>query len=114
MARPSRSPARRRSLRLRPHRLHVWPWTRRLGGRLLPNWLAISIGRHVIAWRRLDDRELAHELEHVRQWHEHGWTFPLAYVVASLRALRAGRHWYHGNRFELAARAAAQRSRRLA
>lgn len=90
------------------HRLHVWPWTRALGRRLLlPNWLAISIGRHVIAWRQLDQVELAHELEHVRQWRRHGWLFPIAYFAASLRARRSGRHWYRDNPYEVAARRAA-------
>lgn len=91
------------------HRLHVWPWTRLLGSRLLPDWLAISLGRHVITWRALNEAELAHEVEHVRQWQEHGWTYPLAYLAASLRARRARKHWYHDNRFEVAAREAAKR-----
>jgi hypothetical protein len=92
------------------YRLHVWPWTRHLGGRLLRNWLAIALGRHVIAWRRLNDRELAHELAHVRQWHEHGWSFPLVYVREAWRAWRAGTQWYRDNRFEIEARVAAQRA----
>lgn len=92
------------------HRLHVWPWTRHLGGRLVPNWLAIALGRHVIAWRSLDDRELAHELEHVRQWQRHGWLFPLVYLAGSLGAWRAGGHPYRDNPFEAAAREAARRS----
>lgn len=91
------------------HRLHVWPWMRPLGRRVLPNWLAIALGTHVIAWRRLDAAELAHELEHVQQWREHGWTFPLRYAAASMRARRAGRSWYHDNPFEAAAREAARR-----
>lgn len=90
------------------HRVHVWPWTRRLGARFLPSWLAISLGRHVIAWRQLDKTELAHELEHVRQWQEHGWSFPLTYFAASLQARRAGKHWYRDNRFETAARRSAR------
>jgi hypothetical protein len=93
-----------------PHRIHVWPWTRRVGRHLLPNWLAISLGRHVIAWRALDARELAHELEHVRQWRAHGWTFPLRYLAAAMRARRRGRHWYRDNLFEVAAREAAERA----
>jgi hypothetical protein len=93
------------------HRLHVWPWTRTLGRRILPNWLAIALGRHVITWRRLDAAELAHELEHVRQWERHGWTFPLHYLAASARARSAGKHWYRDNRFEAAAREAAARPR---
>jgi len=90
------------------HRLHVWPWTRSLGRRVLPSWLAIALGRHVIAWRDLDARELAHELAHVRQWRDHGWTFPIRYLAASVAAWRAGQHWYRDNRFEVAAREAAE------
>lgn len=93
------------------HRIHVWPWTRRLGRRVLPSWLAISLGHHVVAWRDLDDGELAHELEHVRQWRRHGWAFPIAYLAASLRARRARKHWYRDNPFEVAAREAARRDR---
>lgn len=88
------------------HRLHVWPWTRALGGRLLPDWLAISLGRHVIAWRDLSEAELAHELEHVRQWRQHGFLYPIVYALASLQARRSGGHWYRDNRFEIAARRA--------
>ena len=91
------------------HRLHVWPWTRKLGRHVLPNWLAISLGHHVIAWRALDEPELAHELEHVRQWKRHGWLFPVTYLAASVQAKRAGKHWYRDNPFEVAAREAARR-----
>jgi hypothetical protein len=93
------------------HRVHVWPWTRSLATRFLPDWLAISLGRHVIAWRDLDATELAHELEHVRQWQAHGWTFPIAYLLASLRTRRAGGHWYTDNPYEVAAREASARRR---
>jgi hypothetical protein len=93
------------------HRLHIWPWTRGIGHRVVPNWLAIALGRHVIAWRQLDEVELGHELEHVRQWQHYGWTFPLSYLAASLQARRAGKHWYGDNRFEIAAREAARRVR---
>jgi hypothetical protein len=89
----------------------VWPWTRAVGRRVLPSWLAIALGRHVIAWRDLDAVELAHELEHVRQWREHGWTLPIRYLAASMVAWRAGRSWYRDNRFEVAAREAAEAAR---
>lgn len=91
--------------------MHVWPWTQPLAGRILPSWLAISLGRHVIAWRDLDEAELAHELEHVRQWQAHGLAFPIAYLMASLRARDGGRHWYTDNPYEVAAREAAARRR---
>ena len=92
-----------------PHRLHVWPWLRLVGRLALPNWLAITIGRHVFAWRAMTDDELAHELEHVRQWQRHGWRFPVAYLAASLGARRSGKKWYRDNRFEIEARNAAKR-----
>ena len=92
------------------HRLHVWPFLRLPGSLVLRDWLAITLGHHVLAWRRLTDRELEHELEHVRQWARHGVAFPIAYALASLQARRAGRRWYLDNRFEVEARAAADRA----
>jgi hypothetical protein len=92
-----------------PHRLHVVPWLRRLGGLVLPDWLAITVGRRIFAWRALDGAELEHELAHVRQWQRHGPLFPLAYLAASVSARRAGKRWYHDNRFEEEARKAAAR-----
>ncbi len=88
------------------HRLHVWPWLRRPGKMLLRDWLAITLGRHVMAWRQLSERELRHELAHVEQWRRHGWTLPMRYALASLLAWRTGQGWYRGNRFEVEARAA--------
>jgi hypothetical protein len=92
-----------------PHRIHVWPWLRLVGRLALADWLAITIGRHVFAWRPMTDAELAHELEHVRQWKRHGWLFPVAYLAASLGARRSGKRWYRDNRFEVEARKAARR-----
>ena len=94
-----------------PHRLVVWPWLRRIGGRLLPQWLAITLGGTIFAWRPLSDTELEHELAHVRQWRSAGLRFPLAYLAESVRAVRAGKRWYRDNRFEADARAAAARVR---
>ena len=91
------------------HRLHVWPWLRRLGLLVLPDWLAITVGRRIFSWRPLSDVELAHELEHVRQWARYGLTFPIVYLADSLRARRAGKRWYHDNAFEKEARAAVTR-----
>jgi hypothetical protein len=93
------------------HRVHVIPLLRRPGGRLFANWLAITIGRDIWAWRALDAAELAHELEHVRQWREHGALFAVRYALASVRAVRTGGHWYRDNAFEAAARAAADTAR---
>jgi hypothetical protein len=91
---------------MRRHRLHIWPWLRRPGRLFLRNWLAITIGRDVLAWRELSERELRHELAHVEQWRRHGVTLVARYALASLRAWRAGQGWYRGNRFEAEARAA--------
>ena len=75
---------------------------------MLPNWLAITLGRHVFAWRAMSEVETAHELAHVEQWQRHGLRFPIAYLAASLKARRAGGHWYHDNPFEIEAREAAR------
>lgn len=92
------------------HRVHVWPWLRSLGRLVLPNWLAITLGRHIYAWRPMTASELEHELAHVRQWARHGWRFPLLYLAASLRARRGPHGWYRGNAFEVEAREAAKRT----
>jgi hypothetical protein len=82
------------------------PRLRRVGGVVLPNWLAITIGRDIFSWRELSEAELRHELQHVRQWRKHGAAFPLLYGWASLRSLLSGGGWYRGNRFEVEARGA--------
>ena len=94
------------------YRVRVWPWLRLPGSLVMRDWLAITLGHHILAWRTLSDRELEHELEHVRQWARHGPAFPIAYLLASLRARRAGKRWYHDNRFEVEARGAEDSSRR--
>lgn len=88
------------------HRVHIWPWLRRPGRLLLREWLAITLGRHILAWRNLDARELRHELAHVEQWRRHGLGLVPRYALESLRAMRSGAGWYRGNRFEVEARAA--------
>jgi hypothetical protein len=93
------------------YRLHVQPALRLLGRVLIPNWLAITLGRHVWAWRPLTEAELAHELAHVAQWARQGVAFPIVYALASLRARRAGKRWYGDNSFEVEARRAADRAR---
>ena len=95
-----------------PPRVHVWPWLRRPGTLMLRNWLAITIGRRIFAWRDMTDGELAHELTHVRQWERHGWSLPITYLAESLRARRAGGHWYRDNRFEIEAREASVKTPR--
>jgi hypothetical protein len=97
------------------HRVHVIGWLRRPGAALLlPNWLAITIGRDIFTWRPLTRAELAHELAHVRQWQRHGAGFAVRYLWASWRSWRAGTGWYAGNRYERDARAAADRVREAA
>ena len=91
------------------YRVHVIPFLRRPGLLLLPDWLAITIGRHIFTWRAMNEVELAHEVEHVRQWRRHGVLFVPRYLLASLRAMRAGKHRYYDNEFEIEARAAADR-----
>jgi hypothetical protein len=90
-----------------PHRVHVVPLLQRPAGRLFRNWLAITLGRHILAWRPLSESELAHEVAHVQQWVRHGWSFPAVYALASVRAVMSGGHWYRDNAFEKEARAAA-------
>jgi hypothetical protein len=94
------------------HRVLVWPWTKSFGRRVIPNWLAFTLGRTIVAWRQLDDEELEHELEHVRQWARLGLRLPIAYFAESLRIRRRGGNWYRDNRFETEARAAAAAVRR--
>ncbi len=97
------------------HRVHVVPWLGPVGARIFfPGWLAITLGREIIARRPLASDELAHELEHVRQWERYGARFAARYVRASCRSWRAGTGWYQGNRFEVAARRAAEASRSAA
>ena len=86
----------------------VIPWLRRPGHHLiLPNWLAITIGRWIFAWRPLNDAELAHELTHVRQWQRYGLRFIPRYLRASRRAAAADGDSYCDNIFEREASAAA-------
>jgi len=90
-----------------PYRAIVVPFLRTFGGRfVLQNWLAITIWSWIISWRPLDEAELAHELCHVRQWHENGFLgYIVAYMSASEKAAKAGKNRYRENRFEVEARA---------
>jgi len=92
----------------------VLPWLRRAGHYLiLPNWLAITLGRWIFSWRELDEAELAHELTHVRQWHRYGLRFIPRYLRASWHAAWPdGGDSYRDNRFEIEARAASDAVRR--
>jgi hypothetical protein len=86
------------------HRLHVVPWLRRPARVLLRNWLAITIGRDIFAWRDLSPAELRHELAHVAQWRQYCPRFAVRYLIASLSSLLTGGGWYRGNRYEVQAR----------
>ncbi len=89
------------------HRLHIWPGLRAPCQRLiLKDWLAITIGSHIFAWRSLDEAELAHELAHVAQWRRHGPMFVVRYLAASRKAAKAGMDRYRENEFEVEAREA--------
>ena len=90
------------------HQVIVLPWLKRPMQRLvLPNWLAITIGRWIFSWRALDKAELAHELTHVRQWRENGTVgYVRRYMAESARAASAGGDRYRDNKFEVEARAA--------
>ena len=91
------------------HCQHVWPWTKRPAQRfLLPNWEAITIGRHIISWRPLSEVDLAHEVKHVEQWRQHGVRFIVRYLRAGRAAARTGGDRYRDNPFEVEARAAGE------
>jgi hypothetical protein len=75
-------------------------------------WIPIhaqTLGRYVFARGPLDDRTVAHELEHVRQWQRLGPLFLPAYIAATGAAILRRRPAYWANRYEVAARARADR-----
>ncbi len=89
------------------YRLHIWGWIRRPAQKLImPNWLAITIGHNIFAWRPVDEFELAHELTHVRQWSANGIMYIPRYFQASRAAAAAGKDRYRDNAFEAEALAA--------
>jgi hypothetical protein len=96
-----------------PHRVLVVPMLKPIAQRLImPNWLAITIGRLIFAWRQLDEAELAHELVHVRQWSENGFfRYIVRYMQESSRASAAGGDRYRDNKFEAEAYAEEERVR---
>jgi hypothetical protein len=73
----------------------------------MPDWLAITIGHDIFAWRELDEFELTHELVHVRQWSANGIRYVPRYFQAGRAAVAAGRDRYRGNAFEIEACGAA-------
>jgi hypothetical protein len=90
------------------------PWFRALAGGT--GFAAATIG-HVVIARSVADMAAcrSHEHVHVRQCERWGALFPLAYVIAGLRAAQRERSWrayYHANPFELEAYAAEARQLR--
>jgi hypothetical protein len=95
------------------HSSMVLPWLKRPMQRfVLPDWVAITIGRWIFSWRALDHIELAHELKHVEQWAQLGLKFIPAYVLSSFRASRSGGDRYRDNAFEREAVAAGEAERK--
>jgi hypothetical protein len=84
------------------YRVHVVPFLR--------DWLAITVGHDIFTWREMSPVELAHEVEHVRQWNANGIMYVPRYFLSSWRAGQAGKDRYLDNEFEVAARAAATRA----
>jgi hypothetical protein len=94
------------------HRVLVMPWLKRPMQRfVLPNWTAITIGKRIFSWRELDEVELAHEVQHVRQWKRYGLRFIPRYLAASRAASRGGGDRYADNAFEKEAMEAAEKVR---
>ena len=95
------------------HSLIVIPWLKGPMQRfVLPNWVAITIGRRIFSWRNLDEIELAHELTHVKQWQQYGVTFIVRYFMASRAASAAGGNRYNDNVYEREATEAAEKVRK--
>jgi len=79
---------------------------------VLQNWVAITIGRRIFAWRKLDELELAHELTHVKQWQQYGLSFIVRYFMASRAAAAGGGDRYRDNVYEKEATEAAEKVRK--
>ncbi len=91
------------------------PGVHLMQGRLIP-WIggmftgsrrpaaAVTVGDTIVVHpdAALSRGLVRHELEHVRQWRDEGWLFPMRY------AWRYVRHGYRANPYEVAARAAEQ------
>ena len=80
-------------------------WLPALGGKLAgmrEPAAAVTIGRTIVLHpdSAASDRLLRHELEHVRQWRQGRFAFPLRYILAHIR------HGYAANPYEVAARRA--------
>ena len=75
-------------------------WPRRLGWR----YRAITFGHVILCVDHADERLLAHEMVHVRQYERWGPLFIPVYLAASGFAKARGGRAYADNPFELAAR----------
>ena len=66
---------------------------------------AVTLGRTIVLHPsvRITGELVRHELEHVRQWQQHRYTFPVRYVLNHFR------YGYDRNPYEVAARAAENR-----
>ena len=66
---------------------------------------AVTLGRTIIVHPSVSvsSRLMKHELEHVRQWRDLGWRFPVKYVLNHFQ------HGYRNNPFEVEARSAETR-----
>lgn len=96
-----------------PYRCVVIPLLRVIGQRFIfPTWLAITIGPIIFSWRKLDEVELAHEVQHVRQWRKNGLMYIPRYFAASKAASKAGKDRYLDNKFEAEAREVAEKVRK--
>jgi hypothetical protein len=97
-----------------PYHCVVLSFLKPLGERfVMPNWLAMTIGPLIFSWRVLDPVELAHEVQHVRQWRREGLMYIPRYFAASNAAVKAGKDRYWDNEFEVEARAAADKVKKM-
>jgi hypothetical protein len=95
------------------YRSIVIPWLKAIGQRyIFKDWLAVTIGPLIFSWRPLNEVELAHEVQHVRQWRRYGLGYIPRYFAASNAAVKAGGDRYWDNAFEVEARAAAEKAGR--
>ncbi|MGD0017969.1 MAG: hypothetical protein ABSD62_01830 [Candidatus Limnocylindrales bacterium] len=69
---------------------------------------AQTVGRYVFCRGPMDERVLAHECEHIRQWRRFGPLYLPLYFGLSLVGVLRGRRPYFDNRFEVAARRRAE------
>ena len=69
---------------------------------------AQTVGRYVFCRGPMDERILAHECEHIRQWRRLGPLYLPSYFGLALLGFLRGRRPYFDNRFEVVARRRAE------